>query len=132
MISTLVDIEGMSRDFIIVKRGYINEHYYYIPMTKVEGWDGEVLWLRVKEDDVKSKYERQIKPDPSRYYLKDISDYSVTFPELKSIPPKYKRPIRKAASIPPDGHKKRKYGCALCERLFKSHDQLSKHVASVH
>jgi hypothetical protein len=37
---------------------------------------GEVLWLKVKEDDLKSKYERQIKPDPSRYYLKGIPDYS--------------------------------------------------------
>jgi hypothetical protein len=58
------DIEGMSRDLVIVKRGYINEHYYYIPITNVAGLDGEVLWLKVKEDDVKSKYERQINPDP--------------------------------------------------------------------
>jgi hypothetical protein len=59
---------------------------YYIPITKVEGWDGKVLWLKIKEDEVKSKYERQIVPDPSRYYIKgDYSGYSTTFPELKTI-----------------------------------------------
>src|SRR5918912_3226950 len=98
------DIDALSRDFIIVRRGYLNEHYYYIPITKVEGWDGNVLWLKIKEDEVKSKYERQIVPDPSRYYVKgDYSEYSTTFPELKTIPPKYEKPSRKAAAIiPPD------------------------------
>jgi hypothetical protein len=91
------DIDALSRDFIVAKRGYLNEHYYYIPITKVEGWDGEVLWLKIKEDEVKSKYERQIVPDPSRYYIKDYSDYSTTFPDLKTIPPKYEKPSRKAA-----------------------------------
>jgi hypothetical protein len=43
------DIDAISHDFVVVKRGYINEHYYYIPITKVEGWDGEVLWLKIKE-----------------------------------------------------------------------------------
>jgi hypothetical protein len=126
------DIDALSRDFLVVKRGYLNEHYYYIPITKVEGWDGEVLWLKIKEDEVKSKYERQIIPDPSRYYIKDYSDYSTTtFPDLKTIPPKYEKPSRKAAIIPPDDPN-RQYGCALCEKLFKTQDELSNHVAAVH
>lgn len=45
------DIDALSRDFIVVKRRYLNEHYNYIPITKVEGWDGEVLWLKIKEDE---------------------------------------------------------------------------------
>ena len=35
------DIYALSRDFIVVKRGYLNEHYYYIPISKVEGWDSK-------------------------------------------------------------------------------------------
>jgi hypothetical protein len=113
------DIDALSGDFIVVKRGYLNEHYYYIPITKVEGWDGEVLWLKIKEDEVKSKYERQIIPDSSRYYLKDYSGYSTTFPDLKTIPIKYEKPSRKAVIIPPDDLNTQ-YGCALCENLFKT------------
>jgi hypothetical protein len=89
---------------------------YYIPITKVEGWDGKVLWLKIKEDEVKSKYERQLVPDPSRYYVKDYPyHHTIIFPELKIIsPPKYERPSRKATIIPP------------------TDNQLSNHVAAVH
>jgi hypothetical protein len=125
------DIDALSRDFIVVKRGYLNEHYYYIPISKVEGWDGSVVWLKIPEDEVKTKYEREIAPDPSRYYLKDYPAYSATFPELKTIPPRYERPSRKAAIIPPN-EPNREYGCALCEKLFKTEDELSSHVAAVH
>ena len=30
------DIDAVSRDFVVVKRGFVNVHYYYIPITKVE------------------------------------------------------------------------------------------------
>lgn len=43
------DIEAVSKSFVVVKRGFINIHYYYIPMSRIEGWDGHVLWLKVSE-----------------------------------------------------------------------------------
>jgi hypothetical protein len=124
------DIDALSRDFIVIKRGYLNEHYYYIPITKVEGWDGNVLWLNLTEEEIKTNYERKIVPDPSRYYIKDYPLYSTQFPELRLIPPRYKRPDRRAAVIHPSDSKK--YGCALCEKTFKTEQELSSHVASAH
>jgi len=106
------DIDALSLDFIIIKRGYLNEHYYYVPINRVEGWDGNVLWLSVTEHEVRTNYERKITPDPSRYFIKDYSIYSAQFPELRLIPPRYKRPDRSAAIIRPGDPKK--YGCALC------------------
>ena len=36
------DVYALSRDFVVVKRGIIHKiHYYYIPISKVEGWDGK-------------------------------------------------------------------------------------------
>src|SRR5947208_15645726 len=64
------DIDAVSRDFVVVKRGFVNVHYYHIPMSKVEGWDGHVLWLKVAESEVKGNYERDKIPDPFRYYIK--------------------------------------------------------------
>ena len=52
------DIDAVSRDFVVIKRGFVNVHYYYIPIDKVEGWDNNVLWLKIKEEEVKRKYER--------------------------------------------------------------------------
>ena len=81
------DIEAVSRDFIVVKRGFVNVHYYYIPITKVEGWDSHVLWLRITENEVKANYERDKIPDPSRYYVKDYPTYTAEYyPELNHDP----------------------------------------------
>ena len=65
------DIEAVSLNFIVIKQGFVNVHYYYIPVTKVEGWDGYVLWLKVTGEEVRRNYERNILPDTSRYYTKD-------------------------------------------------------------
>jgi hypothetical protein len=46
------DIDAVSRDFVVVKRGFVNVHYYYIPISKVEGWDGHVLWLKITEKEL--------------------------------------------------------------------------------
>ncbi|MFL6475602.1 MAG: hypothetical protein ACJ70Y_01330 [Nitrososphaera sp.] len=124
------DIDALSRDFIVIKRGYLNEHYYYVPIARAEGWDGNVLWLNVTEDKVKTNYERKIAPDPSRYYIKDYPMFSAQFPELRLIPPKYKRHDRIAAIIRLGDPKI--YGCALCEKTFKTEQELSHHVASAH
>jgi len=45
----------VSRNFVVVMRGIINIHYYYIPINKVEAWDGNVLWLKITENEVKEK-----------------------------------------------------------------------------
>ena len=73
------DILAINRDFVVVKRGFVNVHYYYIPISKVEGWDGHVLWLRITENEVKANYERDKIPDPSRYYVKDYTTYTTTY-----------------------------------------------------
>src|SRR5947207_5770619 len=88
------DIDAVSRDFVVVKRGFVNVHYYYIPITKVEGWDGNVLWLKATESEVKEKYERDKTPDPLQYYLKDYAYYSsLHYPELTTIPLRDTRPF---------------------------------------
>ena len=38
-------------------------HYYYIPISKVEGWDGHVVWLTIPEQEVKANYENDTLPE---------------------------------------------------------------------
>jgi hypothetical protein len=128
------DIEAESRDFIVVKRGFVNIHYYYIPISKVEGWDGYVLWLKITEDEVKRSYERNATPDPTRYYVKDYPMYSTAYyPDLSMIP------ARIATSfpiIPPVSptivDTPRIYKCDLCNTLFNTEEELNIHVTSNH
>lgn len=124
------DIYGISRNFIIVKRGFINIHYYYIPIKHVEGWDGNVIWLKISESNVMEKYEREKIPDPNQYYIKDYpyyggfagSDYY-----LQVIPPKYtqKSDQRK---FEPQKQVPKLYRCALCEAIFDSENGLDEHM----
>lgn len=125
------DIDAVSRDFIVVKRGYVNIHYYYIPISKVEGWDGHVLWLKIKEDEVKRNYQIDIVPDPSRYYVKDYPYYNAAFyPKVIIIQPRYKRPVY---TTPPAPETPRTYICDLCKvATFSDEEELSKHIAEQH
>jgi hypothetical protein len=65
------DVEATNKETIVVKRGIINVHYYYITVSKVEGLDEHVVWLNITEQEVKDKYEKNIEPDPSKYYTKN-------------------------------------------------------------
>ena len=31
------DIDAVSRDFVVIKRGFVNVHYYYIPIDRGMG-----------------------------------------------------------------------------------------------
>ena len=124
------DIDAVSRDFIVVKRGFVNVHYYYIPIGKVEGWDGNVVWLKVPEEYIKKNYERDAVPDPSRYYVKDFPGYSGIYPEVEVILPKYSRPIYTAKNTTPEDF--RVNLCELCQTAFDTEDDLSSHVSTSH
>lgn len=129
------DVYAFSHDFVVVKRGLINKiHYYYIPVNKVEGWDGNVLWLKVTEEQVESNYERDKTPDPLRYHLKDYPAYGgATYPELEIIPPKHGKVIAYTnTSNAGRGEEPVIYACDLCDMRFRDQDELSNHVAINH
>ena len=62
------DIEAVGRNFIVVKKGLVNIHRYYIPLHRVEGWDGKVGWLKTAEVAVRTDYEREVAPDLYNHY----------------------------------------------------------------
>ncbi len=54
------DIEAVNRQFIVVKRGFVNIHRYFIPAYKIEGWDGNIVWVKITEEEVKRKYQNDL------------------------------------------------------------------------
>jgi hypothetical protein len=124
------DVYAFSRDFVVIKRGIVNVHYYYIPINKVEGWDGSVLWLKTTEQEVKS-YERDRSPDPLRYSLKDNPAYSgATYPELVIISPKGE--MVAYTDTPAETEERVVYRCDLCDDQFRDEEELSRHVSASH
>ncbi|MGN6561015.1 MAG: C2H2-type zinc finger protein [Candidatus Nitrosocosmicus sp.] len=146
------DIYAVNKDFVVVKRGYINIHYYYIPIFNVEGWDGKVVWLKVNEEKVNSKYQRnELIPNPSRYYIKDHPIYnSSSLSEVKTIPSKMAEPaysfeIPVTTTLNNDANddtnrseqtlsiNNGKFKCDLCDKSnFNSEEELSNHIKSNH
>jgi hypothetical protein len=124
------DIDAVNRDFVVVKRGLVNIHYYYIPIGKVEGWDGNVLWLKVPEEYVKRNYDRDAVPDPSRYYLKNFPGYTALYPEVEVILPKYSAPVYTTKHTTPKEFQT--FVCELCRTAFDTEDDLSNHVSISH
>ncbi|MDQ3966965.1 MAG: hypothetical protein M3275_01050 [Thermoproteota archaeon] len=125
------DVEAANRDFIVVRRGYLNVHRYYIPVSKVLGWDGNVLWLSVPEEKVKASYERDVIPDPSAYYVKGEEDkYTGThWKEFPRIEPRY-TPPKYTVAPRGIGEEPAVFRCALCDAAFRTDEELSRHAAA--
>jgi hypothetical protein len=123
------DIEAVSRNFIVIKRGFIHVHHYYIPVGKAEGWDGNVLWIKPTEEQVKEKYERNVDPNPASYYLKDQSMYNAaSYPKVPTLALRYRAPVYPSPSI----EEPRAHRCALCDMAFENEDELASHVIGKH
>jgi hypothetical protein len=121
------DIEALSKNFVVVKRGFINVHYYYIPVNRVEGWDGSVLWLKSTESQVMKNYERNVEPDPFIYYVKEHKEFFMPY-SLPVIPPKG---LKHRTTERPEDVVTHLYKCPLCDKVFDYEDDLTKHVDEV-
>jgi hypothetical protein len=86
-----------------------------------------VLWLKITEGEAKSKYEKEIVPDLSRYYVKDYPYYAATnYPEFNpGIEGLF-------LLLPPTSDVPAVYKCDLCNKILESSEELSKHVKTQH
>ncbi len=132
------DIEAVSRNFIVVKKGLVNVHRYYIPLHRVEGWDGRVVWLKIPEDAVKANYEREAAPDPYNYHYSSaptvdpsnvVRRFQINMPK---IPPRAHEEKPFLVSRESSGEEERVFLCNLCNATFKTDDELSSHIESTH
>jgi hypothetical protein len=132
------DIEAVSRNFVVVKKGIVNVHRYYIPLHRVEGWDGRVVWLKIPEEAVKANYEREQAPDPYIYHYSsaptvDAADIVRRFQiNMPQIPPKAQEERPFVVSQEASAQQERALVCNLCSAAFESDDELSRHVESSH
>jgi hypothetical protein len=133
------DIEAVSRDFIVVKKGLVNVHRYYVPLHRVEGWDGKVVWLKTSQEDVKTRYEREAKPDPYKYHYSSaptvdpnnvLRRFQINMPK---IPPRAEEERPFVISQESSAEQEQQlFQCNLCDTTFKSEDELSSHVQTSH
>jgi hypothetical protein len=132
------DVEAVNREFLVIKRGFVNVHRYFIPASKVEGWDGHVLWLKITEEEVKQKYENdKAIPDPARYLTKDYENYYMygVYPPIGWIPVRYdnvpRYPLPASAGIR-SAEEPVVFKCDLCGSTFRNDTEYANHVRLNH
>jgi hypothetical protein len=52
----------------------------YVSICKGNGWDDWCITLKIKENEVKGKYERNKSPDPCQYYVKSLLNFLEIWP----------------------------------------------------
>lgn len=131
------DIEAVNRQFIVVKRGFLNIHRYFIPADKIEGWDGHIVWLKITEEEVKIKYQNDDAiPDPRRYLIKDFENfynYGV-YPPIGWIPVRYSvppYPVPTTTSVAKE-EQAVAFKCDLCGSTYRDENKLFEHVKTIH
>jgi hypothetical protein len=113
-----------------VKRGIFNLHYYYIPLNKIEGWDGHILRLKISEDQVQSNFERNRTSDSLKYHTKEHPNFSFPLSPISLIPSKLLR-YEKKSFEPSGGSIPLIHDCPLCNQVFKTKDELGTHMQQV-
>jgi hypothetical protein len=128
------DIEAVSKDIIVVKRGFVNVRRYYIPIYQIEGWGDNVLRLKITEEQVKKSYERDnIIPDPRRYYIEGFPYYNTEYYPLPIRQSRIAKPKYDSYTITDQKDSQNgKYVCDLCNSKLVSETELSNHINQQH
>ena len=127
------NICAVNRDFIVVKNGIINSHYYYVPIGRVEGWDGNVLWLNMGKNEVKKDCARDGAPDPSNYYMKENPLFAEAYyPSFVVIPPKTAPQAHQGQSGQDQENSRQDVECTLCHAMFETPAELTLHIDKMH
>jgi hypothetical protein len=65
-------VEAVNNEILVIRRTLLglHYHYYYIPITEVEGWDGNTIWLKISREELEREYVKHDAPDPQKYYVK--------------------------------------------------------------
>ena len=61
-------VQSVTKDYVQTKEGTISKKSYFIPKYYVQGYDGDNIWVSLRKDDVKERFEKESPP-------KDVSEF---------------------------------------------------------
>jgi hypothetical protein len=87
-------IQSTTKDYIEIKEGLIGKKTYFIPKYYVQGYDGESVWVALKKENVKEKFERESPPrDFSEFetpdYIQRRESVRKQYPDFDNNIPRY-------------------------------------------
>src|SRR5919106_6112302 len=95
-------VQNVTKDYIQIKEGTVSKKNYFIPKYYVQGYDGESIWVSLRKDDVKERFEKENPPrDTSEFetpdYMQRRESVRKQYPDFDNNIPRY-TPIPGASS----------------------------------
>src|SRR5918999_1006246 len=95
-------VQNVTKDYIQTKEGAVLKKSYFIPKYYVQGYDGDSIWVSLRKDDVKERFERENPPkDISEFetpdYIQRRESIKKQYPDFNNSIPRY-TPIPGASS----------------------------------
>lgn len=87
-------IQNVTRDYIEIKEGLISKKTYFIPKYYVQGYDGNSIWISLRKEDAKQRFEKESPPrDMSEFetpdYVQRIESVKKQYPDFDNAIPRY-------------------------------------------
>jgi len=63
----LGEVQEIGQEFVVTERGRVKKSKFYLPKQLVAGYDGEVLWFNITEDEAEDNFKKDHPPQMGEY-----------------------------------------------------------------
>lgn len=63
----LGEVQEIGQEFVVTERGRIKKNKFYLPKQLVSGYDGEVLWFNITEEEAEDSFKKDRPPEKGEY-----------------------------------------------------------------
>jgi hypothetical protein len=63
----LGEVQEIGQEFVVTERGRIKKNKFYLPKQLVAGYDGEILWFNITEEDAEDNFKKDRPPQMGEY-----------------------------------------------------------------
>ena len=63
----LGEVQEIGQEFVVTERGRVKKNKFYLPKQLVAGYDGEVLWFNITEQEAEDNFKKDHPPQMGEY-----------------------------------------------------------------
>lgn len=63
----LGEVQEIGQEFVVTERGRVKKNKFYLPKQLVSGYDGEVLWFNITEEEAEDNFKKDRPPQAGEY-----------------------------------------------------------------
>src|SRR4029078_8328634 len=63
----LGEVQEIGQEFVVTERGRVKKNKFYLPKLLVAGYDGEVLWFNITEQEAEDNFKKDRPPQMGEY-----------------------------------------------------------------